>query len=79
MAFYIILKKTYEDTDVANYDFGSDDASVGSLMIKKSNGEVTLLKPLTGDEKNHFFNRAGAKIRKEWKGGRLPDFTEWAS
>lgn len=79
MAFYIELIKTYEDEDVANYRFGSDETSVGSVTIRKSNGEVTLLEPLAGDEKDLFFNRARAKIRKEWKGGQLPDFTEWAS
>lgn len=79
MAFYIKLRKTFEDASTAKYSFGSGDASEGNLAINKSSGEVTLLEALAGDEKNHFFNRAGAKIRKEWKEGRFPDLTEWAS
>jgi hypothetical protein len=43
------------------------------------NGDITLLTEIPGDEKGLFFSRAAAKIRNEWKEGRLPDKTEWAS
>ncbi len=79
MAFYVKLSKTFEDASVARYYFGSDDTASGVLLIDKLSGEVTLLKPLDGDDKNLFFNRARAKIRKEWKDGRFPNMTEWAS
>jgi len=79
MAFYIKIRKTFEDDNVAKYSFGSDEKSAGSLTIRKLDGEVTLLEPLAGDERNLFFHRAGARVRKEWKEGRFPDMTEWAS
>ena len=79
MAFYIKIRKIFDDVNIAKYVFGTPDKESGSLAIDKSSGEVTLLEPLGGDEKNLFFNRAAAKIRKEWKEGRFPDETEWAS
>lgn len=79
MAFYVKLNKIFEDSSIAKYSFGNGEAPLGSLTIDKSSGEVTLLEPLSGDDKSLFFNRAGAKIRKEWKEGRFPDSTEWAS
>ena len=79
MAFYVKLNKIFEDAIVAKYSYGRGDDALGSLAIDKLSGEVTLLEPLKGDEENLFFNRAGAKIRKEWKEGRFPDLTEWAS
>lgn len=79
MAFYIKLRKTCEDESVATYSFESDGKNYGSLTIDKLNGEVTLIEPLFGDDKNSHFMRAGAKLRKEWKEGRFPDETEWAS
>ncbi len=79
MAFHVILTKCFEDQDSARYRFESDGGEAGTLAIKKSSGEVTVVEPLPGDEKGHVFSRAAAKIRKEWKAGRLPDATEWAS
>jgi hypothetical protein len=79
MAFYIKLRKTYEDENLAKYSFESDGKNFGSLAINKLDGEVTLLDALDGDEKNAQFIRAGAKLRKEWKEGRFPQETEWAS
>lgn len=79
MAFYIKLRKTYEDASVAKYSFESDGENYGSLAIDKLDGDVTLLEPLFGDDKNTQFIRAWAKLRKEWKEGRFPEETEWAS
>ncbi|MEN9849219.1 MAG: hypothetical protein RL368_1959 [Pseudomonadota bacterium] len=79
MAFYIKLNKTFENSQIVRYTFGSDDTNLGELAIDKINGEVTLLKPIKNDDRCALFNRAGAKIRKEWKEGRFPDLTEWAS
>lgn len=78
MAFYIKLIRTSEDAAAAEYTFESD-GNIGRLAINKSTGEVRLVEPQPGDEKGHHFSRAAAKIRKEWKGGSLPDTTEWAS
>lgn len=79
MAFYIKLRKTLESESVATYIFESDGKNYGSLAINKANGEITLLEPLFGDDKKSYFMRAGAKLRREWKEGRFPDETEWAS
>jgi hypothetical protein len=79
MAFYVKLQKSFEDKDVAKYNFGGTDDFFGVLEIDKLSGEVTLISPLSSDSNNMFFNRAGAKIRKEWKEGNFPDTTEWAS
>ena len=79
MAFYIKLRKTYEDECVAKYSFESDGRNYGSLAIDKLEGVVTLIEALQGDDKGAQFIRAGAKLRKEWKEGRFPEETEWAS
>ncbi len=79
MAFHVILTKAFEDEESARYRFEAEAGKAGILAIKKSNGEVTVVEPLPGDDKAHVFSRAAAKIRKEWKAGRLPDVTEWAS
>ncbi|MFZ6798962.1 hypothetical protein [Undibacterium sp. Di24W] len=82
MAFYIKLRKTYEDEKLAKYSFESDGKNFGSLAIDKLNGNLTLLEALHGDDGSAQFIRAGAKLRKEWKEwkeGRFPEETEWAS
>ncbi|MHA6829521.1 hypothetical protein ACQUJV_25460 [Ralstonia pseudosolanacearum] len=38
-----------------------------------------LLMQVSGDQQRHIFNRAAAKVIREWRQGRLPDMTEWAS
>jgi hypothetical protein len=79
MAFYIKLQKSFEDNNIAKYDFGATVDESGVLEIDKLSGEVRLISPHPNDSNNMFFNRAGAKIRKEWKEGSFPDTTEWAS
>jgi hypothetical protein len=79
MAFYIKLRKPCDDANAAKYCFESDYENFGSLAIDKLSGQVTLLEPLPGDDKTLFFLRAAARIRKEWKDGRLPSEVEWAS
>jgi hypothetical protein len=79
MAFYIKLRKTFEDVGIAKYSFETDGEHHGILAINKLSGEVSLLEPLPGDGREMLFLRAAASIRKEWKDGRFPSATEWAS
>jgi hypothetical protein len=79
VAFYIKLTRILEDEVSAHYRFEGDGEGAGRSSVGKLSGEVTLMEPLAGDEEGHFFRRAAAKIRKEWKAGRLPDVTQWAS
>ncbi|MDO3577425.1 hypothetical protein [Ralstonia pseudosolanacearum] len=79
MAFYIKIEK-YEETEFsAKYQFGSADGNCGEFEINKQSGEVRLLAQVSGDQQGHLFNRAAAKVVREWRQGRLPDMTEWAS
>jgi hypothetical protein len=79
MAFYIRISKTHESESSARFDFESDQGRRGVLGLDKLTGEVSLIDPMEGDEKNHYFNRAAVKVGREWRSGRLPDFMEWAS
>ncbi|TKC85968.1 hypothetical protein FAZ69_21885 [Trinickia terrae] len=79
MAFHIVIEMIDEEGEVANYRFKSDGGRVGVFKICKSNGEVKLIEQMPGDEGGHIFNRAAVKVMREWKRGKLPSVTEWAS
>ncbi|MGD7164034.1 hypothetical protein ACQCS9_19735 [Ralstonia pseudosolanacearum] len=79
MAFYIKIEK-YEETEFsAKYQFWSADGNCGEFEINKQSGKVRLLVQVSGDQQGHLFNRAAAKVIREWRQGQLPDMTEWAS
>ncbi|WP_155273474.1 hypothetical protein [Xanthomonas arboricola] len=79
MAFYIKIRKSDEIESSVIYSFESDYDRCGTLRFSKMTGEVSLIEPMPGDERNQCFNRASVKIMREWKAGKLPDFLEWAS
>ena len=72
MAFYIVINKENESDKTVRYRFESGERS-GVFEINKATGEVELFLPMPGDEKEHVFMRAAAKIFKEWREGRLPE------
>ncbi|WP_269507030.1 hypothetical protein [Burkholderia sp. IMCC1007] len=78
MAFYVKIEKIDETELIAKYRFGDAGEKYGEFEIDKKTGEVHLLAGLDGD-RGHIFNRAAVKIMREWKLGRLPSMTEWAS
>ncbi|RIJ86893.1 hypothetical protein RSP822_07940 [Ralstonia solanacearum] len=70
----------YEETEfAAKYKFWSVDGNCGEFEINKQSGEVHILAQVSGDQPGHLFNRATVKVIREWRQGRLPDMTEWAS
>ncbi|WP_206996711.1 hypothetical protein [Trinickia mobilis] len=79
MAFHIIIEMIDEKDTVANYRFKSDGGLTGVFQINKASGEVRILEEMPGDKAGHIFNRAAVKIMREWKQGKLPSVTEWAS
>ncbi|MBV9494353.1 MAG: hypothetical protein JOZ54_08900 [Acidobacteria bacterium] len=79
MAFYIEINKESEDARAAQYRFEADRQGVGRFEIDKATGQVELLSPMPGDEKEKVFQRAAVKIIREWREGRLPERAEWAS
>ena len=79
MAFYVKITKTFEDSVSATYRFEDSAHCAGTLKFSKPDGQAALLTPMPGDEHGYHFDRAAAKLRKHWKRGELPDFTEWAS
>ena len=79
MAFYVKITKTFEDLVSATYRFEDSAHCAGTLKFSKPDGQAVLLTPMSGDEHGYHFDRAAAKLRKHWKRGELPDFTEWAS
>lgn len=79
MAFYLKLAKVAESEASAEYSFSPDDISFGRLKIDKKSGNSVLVQPLEGDNREDFFMRAAAKLRKEWGAGVFPELTEWAS
>ena len=79
MAFYVKIEKCAEDNLMAKYRFWSVQDNCGEFEINKQSGEIKLLAQADGDQQGHLFNRAAVKIMREWKQGRLPDMTEWAS
>jgi hypothetical protein len=78
LAFYIKIRKIFEDGDSARYSF-EDNKRTGILAIAKTTGEVVVLEPLPGDDSEILSSRAGAKLTKEWREGRFPEEAEWAS
>lgn len=79
MAFYLKLAKVTESEAYAEYSFSPDDIRFGRLKIDKKSGNSVLVQPLEGDNREDFFMRAAAKLRKEWRAGVFPELTEWAS
>lgn len=79
MAFYIKIQKILEGDAAVRYSFESDQGRRGSFELNKKTSEVILIEPMPSDEQGHCFNRAAVKIMREWREGRLPEMTEWAS
>ncbi|MFC4314277.1 hypothetical protein ACFPN2_34755 [Steroidobacter flavus] len=79
MAFYVKIMKTAEEEASATFTFESSSGATGELRFTKQDAQATLLRPMPGDEGEHNYVRAVAKLRKEWKTGSLPEMTVWAS
>lgn len=79
MAFYVKIEKRSETAEIATYKYWSKEDSVGTLQLNKISGEVSPLQSIRGDDQGQIFMRAAMKLRREWKEGRMPDVTEWAS
>lgn len=79
MAFYVRITKTEDSERSAKYQFTSDGTHTGLLQIDKQSGDIQILEPLPGDEAGALAARAAARLRIEWRRGKLPDMTEWAS
>lgn len=79
MAIYIAIRKLREDSESVIYTFGPDETRMGQLRLQKDSGDVSLLKPVAGDEKETFFSRAAYKVKRHWEEGRFPEVTCWAS
>ena len=79
MAFYIKIRKVEETDDRAKYSYCGDNVNIGYVTLDKYSGEVALVMRAQGDDAGLFFIRVAAKLRKEWKSGKVPDSTQWAS
>lgn len=79
MALYVMIRKVREAEDAVEYAFGPDESRVGRLRLDKSNGQVSLLEPAPGDEREALYLRAASKVVTHWTAGELPDVTCWAS
>ncbi len=79
MAFYVRIEKRSETAELVVYEYWSKEDSRGTLQLSKGSGEVFPLKGISGDDRGDLFMRAAMKLRREWKKGRVPEITEWAS
>ena len=79
MAIYIVIRKSDEGADFADYRFGLTEDACGRFRIAKKTGELTLLEPAPNDERNMLYFRAAAKVKQHWEEGGLPDQLCWAS
>jgi hypothetical protein len=79
MAFYIKILKVLEAENSAQFKFESEGDRQGMFEFNKKTGEISLIEPMPDDEQGHYFSRASIKILREWRTGRLPEMTEWAS
>lgn len=79
MAFYVKIRKLAEADTSVEYDYSADDVNFGRLEIDKATGDVSSTCPAPGDDNEHLFMRAAAKLRSEFRAGKFPDVTEWAS
>ena len=77
MAFNILIDKISEtETDVRYRFFDTAHPSeVGELRLDK----VTEVIEMTQQSREAFFNRAAAKIARQFRDGSLPESTSWAS
>ena len=79
MAFYVSMTKLREDDEGVEYELGLDDQAPGRLRIDKRTGDVSLLIPAAGDERQAAYFRAAAKVSQHWTEGCFPERTSWAS
>lgn len=79
MAFYIRIEKRSETAELVVYEYWSKESSRGTLQLSKASGDIAPLNGVSGDERGDLFMRAAMKLRREWKEGRIPEITEWAS
>ena len=79
MNIHITICKIDDDSDFADYTFGISEEHSGKLRLYKSTGELLLLEPVAGDEKNALCYRAAYKLKIHWESGEDPDTTCWTS
>lgn len=79
MAVYIQILKIADHQESVQYEYSTVDDRKGVFSISKDSGEITVIKPLEGDDEKHLFARAVYKIKKHWESGEYPEKTCWAS
>lgn len=79
MAIYIPIRKTDETESFVEYSFSSNDRTAGMLRIDKESGNVELIDQAEGDDDLRFFSCAAHVVKRNWRAGRYPDSTCWAS
>jgi hypothetical protein len=79
MAFYIKILKVLEAESSAQFKFETEGGRQGIFELNKKTSEISLIASMPDDEQGHYFSRASIKILREWRTGRLPEMTEWAS
>jgi hypothetical protein len=77
MAFHIRITKISEDDEFARYGFNGG-GQLGTLVVMKTTGEITLVEAAPDDALGHYFRRAASRLRRHWSDGVLPGLTEWA-
>ena len=78
MAFYIVIQKLAETSEHVEYGFGENEEQIGRILLDKKTGQTTLLENLP-EYSVAIQNRAMRKIYVNWKDGKFPDHTTWAS
>ena len=79
MGIYILIKKSFENEDFAEYEFGRNEQQTGKLKVIKNSGQIILMYNVPEDEPDFVFRRAARKIQQHWEKGEFPDNTCWAS
>jgi len=73
MAVYIPIRKVSEDDESVEYRFGDDTGRRwGRLRLDKRSGEVVVLEPAPGDEKEFLSGCAARRVFFALGGGRFP-------
>ncbi|WP_444908174.1 hypothetical protein ACJJIR_09670 [Microbulbifer sp. SSSA008] len=79
MAFSIHVVKFADEGEFVVYEYGSTGKQFGKIKIRKDNGDVLIIEPAEGDEREAQAQRAGFALMKHWRQGEFPDKTYWAS
>ncbi len=76
---YIPIRKVDDQEFHVDFSYGIDDQQDGVLRVQKGTGDISIIRPASGDERLAIYMRAARKMKQHWLKGEYPESTCWAS